>query len=224
MNINELRTKMNDFLDQLEKEENEEKKVYNVKSFHDSTKEEIKEYLGLHRSNKINISDYWNVGDKRVEDNGATYVIVDIRDKITIMRTDLIELKLGMCRTDVNNFKYLGSVVDKYLEKLSSSILGDTFSDLSIYKLFDYCRLRQLWLPSASEVFGDNDLGLIKKDGEQFEYFKKRENRQLDSWWWTRSGCPYSSGCVNFVICDLDGSQYSEFTYRSAGLTPCFYI
>ena len=226
MNINELRIKMNDFLNQLEKEEMEEKKVYDLKPFCNATKNEIKEYLNLHRKGALNISDYWKVGDKRIEFHRATYVIVDIGENITIMRTDLVGLNSCMSMSTSADIEYLDSDVDSYLTKLCSNILGNTFSDL--VKLRHFCgeligESRQLWIPSASEVFGDEAI-IRRRNEEQFEFFKKEENRRLGEHWWTRSGFMSGYGNARFVNCYSDGSQGSVDSDFSRGIVPCFYI
>mgnify|MGYP003297860298 CR=1 FL=1 len=225
MNINKLREEMNNFLEQLEKELLEE--LCSVKPFNDATKEEIKEYLDLHCDNKINLSDYWNVGDKRVEADGATYVIIDItKDNVVVMRTDLVGLNSRMNMLDFSH-EYEGSDAEIYLNKLCSYILGDTFCELAkpriIRDCFNSSFKHLVWLPSASEVFGNEALDKVRKDGEQFKFFKKKENRVLDASWWTRSGY-WDSSYARFVFCYTDGSQYKGYAHNSYGLAPCFYI
>lgn len=224
MNIDELRAKMNDFLDQLEKELLEE--ICSIKSFQDATPEEVKEYLNLHYNNKIDLSDYWKVGDKRVEDGRATYVILDYTESnLVIMRTDLTSF--GSCMSSLKHSEYIGSDVELRLSKLRSYILGDTFSDLVKYRSIqspsDY-RCRYVWLPSASEVFGEEASEEVKKDGEQFSYFKKESNRRLGECWWTRSGFLDKDSDARFVYCGMSGSPYHCSSDCSCGLAPCFYI
>ena len=85
----------------------------------------------------------------------------------------------------------------------------------------------KLWLPSSTEVFGDNERYSGCDFGDkQFPAFTTQRNRvkmiKNDTWhWWTRS--PYSGNSTGFWNA-FGGKCYANSASNSSGVCPCFSI
>ena len=85
-----------------------------------------------------------------------------------------------------------------------------------------------LWLPSATDVFGDKYAGSWYEDeghDEQLPIFRRERDRVKESdgetWrWWLRS--PFSSNSYNFVRVLTDGTVGSAIAHASYGFAPGF--
>lgn len=84
----------------------------------------------------------------------------------------------------------------------------------------------KLWLPSHTEVFGDNMPCDV--DDVQFEWFRSEKNRikvgsaDTPANWWERS--PYYNYSNNFCSVKANGSATYAYAYYSSGVAPAFLI
>ena len=217
--------KMKDFIEELEKEES-----ISVPAFADISKVELREVLGLYRTGKIDLKDYWKVGDTK-EYNGCTYVIIDIgydqsadhfkfdKNTVTIMRTDLIYLDVSLSDADDSRTckELEDTLIGKQMRQFSEFFTGRFFSGLTTHvRKSDFTLVPRIFLPSEEEIFDKE---------KAYEYFKNPENRKLGNSWWSRSGFwNTSSSGAYFVFCGSDGSRYHFHSRYSLGLAPCFVI
>ena len=83
-----------------------------------------------------------------------------------------------------------------------------------------------LWIPSATDVFGDGEYWELEPDSEQLDIFKRERDRVKElgdkgTWcWWLRS--PYRSYSTDFVYVGSSGYVYYNFAYFSLGVAPGF--
>ena len=114
----------------------------------------------------------------------------------------------------VRDFEFKNSIVDKFLKDNADWILGNTFKNIA-YK-------NSLSIPTATEVFGEGYYYNSIKDGYQFEYFKDKNNRNLNGNWWTRT-CN-STSLAEFAYCNENGEIRWSLANKACGLVPCFKI
>jgi hypothetical protein len=81
----------------------------------------------------------------------------------------------------------------------------------------------KLWLPSLTEVTGEDWAGSDSEDDVHFEYFKDEKSRvkQLNNettWWWLRS--PYSDNSTQF--CAVTGTGTASHDYATGGYSVAF--
>ena len=227
MENKEIIKKLKDFVEELE---NEEK--LKVPSFADISRDELIEVIELYRAGKIDLKDYWKVGDTK-EYNGCTYVIIDIgydqsadhfkfdKNTVTIMRTDLINLNVSLSDVDGDwgsrTCKELeGTLIGKQMRQFPEFFTGRFFSGLTTHvRKSDFTLVPRIFLPSEEEIFDKE---------KAYEYFKDIKNRRLGNPWWSCSGFLRSNGYAYFVYCRSDGSQDDSIANNSRGLAPCFVI
>ena len=83
-----------------------------------------------------------------------------------------------------------------------------------------------LWIPSATDVFGDGEYWELEPDSEQLDIFKRERDRVKElgdkgTWcWWLRS--PYRSYSTNFVRVYSGGNVYDSRASNSLGVAPGF--
>ena len=83
-----------------------------------------------------------------------------------------------------------------------------------------------LWIPSATDVFGDGEYWELEPDSEQLDIFKRERDRVKElgdkgTWyWWLRS--PYRSNSTRFVVVYISGDVNGNFASLSCGVAPGF--
>lgn len=83
-----------------------------------------------------------------------------------------------------------------------------------------------LWIPSATDVFGDGEYWELEPDSEQLDIFKRERDRVKElgdkgTWyWWLRS--PDRSYSTSFVFVFYTGFVYSGIASHSYGVAPGF--
>jgi hypothetical protein len=82
-----------------------------------------------------------------------------------------------------------------------------------------------LWMPSATDVFGDGDYWLSEPDSVQLEIFKTERDRVKmrggeTAYWWLRS--PRASYATYFVYVDTGGTVNNGYAHYSLGRAPGF--
>ena len=95
--------------------------------------------------------------------------------------------------------------------------------DGETYEYFD-----SLWLPSATDVFGNDPDGWWKEETDSFQLpiFKEERDRVKEVPgngtypWWLRS--PYASRSARFVSVFTDGAVGNDSAYYSGGFAPGF--
>ena len=85
-----------------------------------------------------------------------------------------------------------------------------------------------LWIPSATDVFGDGDYWELEPDSEQLDIFKRERDRVKElgdkgTWyWWLRS--PGRSNSTAFVRVHSNGGVDSTDASYSYGVAPGFCV
>lgn len=83
-----------------------------------------------------------------------------------------------------------------------------------------------LWIPSATDVFGDGDCWELEPDSEQLDIFKRERDRVKElgdkgTWyWWLRS--PSRSNSTSFVHVNGNGNVSTKRANNSYGVAPGF--
>ena len=83
-----------------------------------------------------------------------------------------------------------------------------------------------LWIPSATDVFGDGEYWELEPDSEQLDIFKRERDRVKElgdkgTWcWWLRS--PRRSNSTRFVYVNSDGYVNYNYASYSLGVAPGF--
>lgn len=83
-----------------------------------------------------------------------------------------------------------------------------------------------LWIPSATDVFGDGEYWELEPDSEQLDIFKRERDRVKElgdkgTWcWWLRSPC--RSYSTRFVYVYINGSVNGSCASLSYGVAPGF--
>ena len=83
-----------------------------------------------------------------------------------------------------------------------------------------------LWIPSATDVFGDGKYWELEPDSEQLDIFKRERDRVKElgdkgTWyWWLRS--PLRSSSTYFVYVYFSGNVYYYSANYSLGVAPGF--
>lgn len=216
-----------------------EKMEYKViKPFNLATKAEIEYYLFLHYYNKINLADYWNDGDMRVEPNGASYVILDFnkvpmfervngfdKSAVTIMRTDLSSLRMPLFSYNTIDKQYDDSIISNFLYYNGDLILGETFNDLYKMRRMDDGAANSVWIPSLSEVCGNDDLpDDVYEEGDQLKFFETEGNRLICANWWTRTQSNSKEPGNDYYYYDVYDGFWSDSASEPYHILPCFSI
>lgn len=73
----------------------------------------------------------------------------------------------------------------------------------------------KVWMFSEVEILGTNSYS-VRGEGEQYEYFKRQENRCFNKYFWLRS--PSYNSSNYFIIVNSDGDWYNDNASFSRGV------
>ena len=77
----------------------------------------------------------------------------------------------------------------------------------------------KVWMFSEVEILGTNSYS-VRGEGEQYEYFKRQENRCFNKYIWLRS--PYYNNSTTFCYVDNNGNVNYNSANNSSGVVFCF--
>lgn len=183
------------------------------------TIKEIRDMINAARDGKIDLSDYWHIGDKRTfglsEHTEVTLVLVDRNPgeyEFAVAFEDC-QFMARMNQLNINKGGYDSSrakqLIDDYYE---------TWKYRDVLSSLDGLRL-----PTEYQVFGENIYSDAEEGQRQFEYYKDEENRVkqfegIDMWWWLAS--PYSGNSASFCFVNTGGSASNGYAGTSFGIAP----
>lgn len=215
------------------------KEPLKIVTFTNGTDEELEAMLNAHYENKINISDYWAVGDIReILLNGVSYqfsIIGFNHDNLAVPINSKIKAAVSIQMTNCLNDKY--TFDDESVNAWENSTLRDimnnemlnwfptTFKKLIKVVNKDNClndvstqTQDCLWLTSISEV--TTEYYQFVNEGKQYSYYTSFENKKkklLDEYitWWTRSPYNANVSCIkntgSFIVSDCTSQNGVSF-------------
>lgn len=204
--------------------------------------ETVMRMLRDHYNGKLNIYDFWGIGDEReihlggkinetvtfVLTDKAVYTIAGTSDRCAFtvdQKNVLADTSHCMNENGSNEGGWENCDMRKWLDAAYTNALSKEYDGLFKDFVIENGIVDKFSLRSEMEMFGKtiygNDIG-----GRQIEYYKQTRNRiKLDGsdsaesrWYWERS--PYSgySGIFCFVI--SDGSAISSDASTAGGIAP----
>lgn len=181
------------------------------------------------RNGRLDLSDYWNVGDEReVKFNSSTTAKLVLMNRRGMKLYNEEECEfivgfkdcIGIARMN-QEFTNKGGYEASRMKKIVDGIFKDlpSFYHQLFEKTADGFFLS---LPSEMNVFGECIYSDDHRD-LQFEYYKEEKNRikqfeGIDTWWWLRS--PYSGNSLYFCAVISDGSAISNYANGNIGIAP----
>jgi hypothetical protein len=157
-----------------------------------------------------------------VGDNFARFVLKDCFDASHVMNHEA-----------TNAGGYYGSEMRRYIvEEVYRSFppeLRNAIRPRDITEAFDgeeFTYSESLWLPSATDVFGDDDRWDDEPESFQLPIFELERDRVKEradigtAFWWLRS--PRASSATTFVLVTMSGSVKYIYAHGSFGVAPGF--
>ncbi len=217
-----------------------------IVTFANGTDEELEAMLNAHYANKISISDYWAIGDKRdISLNGVIYqfsIIGFTHDDLSVPINNKTKAAVSMQMTNCLNEQYAfnNQTVNGWANSTLRATMNNTMLNwfpLTFKKMIKTVNKKtsvgsgntninitqdNLWLISEKEATNSTEY-CKAMEGELYTYYITYNNRKkkvlnVDNEWWTRS--PQNGGTnERGVFMTSSGSSYPGWCLGTKGVS-----